>query len=119
MPYVVGRWIPEIDGVIAARGGAANYVSIRYDGGDAWAVLSPPETSDSRLWILADDEWLTREEAGDDVGFDPRGAAFVLIDRPRLYSIARTRSRRVLKLSPESPGVTFHSLVFEEPRARP
>jgi hypothetical protein len=119
VPYVVGRWIPEIDGVIAARGGAANYVSIRYDGGDAWAVLSPPETNDSRLWILADDEWLTREEAGDDVGFDPRGAAYLLIDRPRIYSIARTRSRRVLKLSPESPGVTFHSLVFEAPRARP
>ncbi len=119
VPYVVGRWVPETDGVIAARGGAANYVSVRYDGGHAWAVLSPPETGSSRIWILADDDWLAREEAGDDVGFDPRGAAFVVVDRPRLYSIARSKSKRVLKLSPDSPGITFHSLVFEDPRDAP
>ena len=73
----------------------------------------------ARALPLLDDEWLTREEAGNDVGFDPLGGAYVLIDRPRIYSIARTRSRRVLKLSPESPGVTFHSLVFEAPRPAP
>ena len=43
-PYPVGLWKPSADGVTSARGGAADYVAIRYDGGVSmrcWGRPSP------------------------------------------------------------------------------
>jgi hypothetical protein len=114
VPYVVGRWLPEVDGVVALRGGAANYISVRCDAGVISTVLSPASTGRSRVWILADDEWLLRAEAGEDVHFDGSGAAYVDVESARLYSIARTREERVLKLSPDTHGIMFYLMAFEE-----
>jgi hypothetical protein len=113
-PYPVGRWIPGADGLSVARGGAENYVALRYDAGALGAVLGPPETGSARVWILRDDRWLTREEAGADVEIDGRGASYVTVDHPRLYAITRmTRGEHVIKLSPDAPGTTIYALTFE------
>lgn len=111
-PYVVGRWTPFAEGVTSARGGAADYLAVRSKGGEAWAVLSPPERGSSRVWILAGDDWLTAAECGADVRRDARGASYVDVREPRLYSIARLAQPRTLKLSPDAAGLTVYELDF-------
>jgi len=123
-PVPVGWWTPQRDRLEAARGGAANFLAIRYDAGPAGAVMGPPGApatdlgAPARVWILADDRWLTPADAGDDVKFDAHGGSYVDVGETRLYSIARGGSR-VLKLSPDVPGIRFYALTFEAAPARP
>ena len=113
-PYPVGRWTPGADGLTAARGGAENFVALRYDAAALGAVLGPSETGPVRVWILRDERWLTRQEAGADVQLDGRGASFVMVDEPRLYALTRSgRGEHVVKLSPDAPGATVYAFTFE------
>jgi hypothetical protein len=115
--YPVGRWLPGAEGLVAARGGPDNFISVR-GSGRVWAVLAPPIGASGRVWVLDGDAWLRPSNAGADVRFDARGAAFVEVTEPRLYEIAHCGHACVLKLSPELPGTAFHSLVFEPLAAR-
>ena len=113
-PYPVGRWTPGADGLIAARGGAENYVALRYDAGALGAVLGPAESGAVRLWVLRDERWLKPEEAGADVRFDGRGASYVEVNEPRLYALTRPgRGVHMVKLSPDLPGATIYAFTFE------
>ncbi len=115
--YPVGRWTPGAEGLTATRGGAENFLCIRGDG-RSWAVLAPPPGGAARVWLLDRDAWLPRARAGSDVQFDPHGAAFVLVNEPRLYDLARCDGDCLLKLSPDAPGVAFYAFAFGPP-ARP
>lgn len=114
-PYVVGRWTPNAEGVTAARGGPAEMLAVRSQGGDVYAVMGPPPSGRGRVWILCDDAWLADTERGGDVRGDSRGATYVDVTEPRLYAIARSQRPHVLKLSPDQPGVTFYELSFVRP----
>lgn len=111
-PYPVGGWRTGAEGLTATRGGAANFVAIRYSAGRAGVVVTPPPGRTARLWILRDDRWPRAEECGDDAARDGRGAVSVTVAEPRLYWIDRGEGERVLKISPESPGVTVNAFVF-------
>jgi hypothetical protein len=111
-PYVVGRWTPNAEGVTAARGGAPEFLAVRSKGGEAWAVLAPPAEGTSRVWVLAGDDWLAPEESGADVRRDARGASYLDVDEPRLYSIAKLRKPRTLRFSPDEPGLTVYEIDF-------
>lgn len=122
-PYPVGRWTPAADGLVAARGGAQNFVALRYDAGALGAVIGPPEEGPARVWILRDDRWLTPSEAGHDVEIDGRGASYVTVAEPRLYALTRMdRGDHVIKLSPDEAGTTIYAFTFgtfEAPQKRP
>jgi hypothetical protein len=109
-PYPVGRWKPSADGVTSARGGAADYVAIRYDGGRVDAVLGAAPRA--RVWVMCDDGWLPAAERGEDVRADARGATFVDVAEARPYALVRSGGPHVLRLSPEGPGVTYYLFVF-------
>ncbi len=109
-PYPVGRWKPSADGVTAARGGAADYVAIRYDGGSVDAVLGSLEPA--RVWVMYDDGWVPAEARGDDVRVDARGATYVEVAEPRSYSLIQRGGAHVLRLSPERPDITYYAFSF-------
>jgi hypothetical protein len=113
-PYPVGRWTPAADGLVAARGGAENFVALRYDAGALGAVLGPSDAGPTRIWVLRDDRWLTPERAGADVQIDGRGASYVMVNEPRLYALVRMeRGDHVVKLSPDESGATIYAFTFE------
>jgi hypothetical protein len=117
-PYPVGRWRLWAEGLTAGRGGADNYLALRYDRGALGAVMSPPESGPVRVWILRDEAWLPPDQLGADARLDGRGASYVDVDTPRLYSIvAASPGQHVAKLSPEVPGLTVHAFTFDEPDA--
>jgi hypothetical protein len=113
VPYPVGRWTPGAEGIAAARGGPANFIVIRYAGGQVGAIMGPPPAGSSRVWILADDAWLEPQDSGQDVRHDSRGASYVEVTEPRLYSIMRGAGGHVLKFSPEQSGLTMYGFTFE------
>jgi thiol-disulfide isomerase/thioredoxin len=116
VPYPVGLWTPTAEGAVANRGGAENFVALRYDAGALWAVLSPPRGETVRVWMLRDEKWPAAADLGADGRLDGRGAAYVEVSEPRLYEVFRAGAgEHVAKLSPESPGVTFHALIVEPP----
>ena len=109
-PYPVGRWKPSADGVTSARGGAADYVAIRYDVGSVDAVLGSPVPS--RVWVMCDDGWVPPTERGEDVRTDARGATFVEVSEPRAYALLKGGGAHVLRLTPEAPGVSYYAFLF-------
>jgi hypothetical protein len=112
VPYPVGYWTPSAAGLTAARGGASEFVALRYHAPSLGAVLSPPASGPVRVWVLVDERWLAA--GGADVRHDSRGSSYVLVDEPRLYAIwDGPRSEHVVKLSPEARGVTVHAFTFE------
>lgn len=114
--FPVGGWRVRADGLEATRGGAANFAAIRYSAARAGVLVSPPPGGRARLWVLVDDRWPRDAERGADVAADANGAAYLEVGAPGLYWIGQGRGDRVLKLSPEQPGVTLHALVFEDAR---
>jgi hypothetical protein len=115
VPYPVGRWTPGADGLTAARGGAAQFVSLRYDAprsgaARVGAVLSPPADGPVRLWVLRDERWLEGAALGGDARLDEHGASYVEVDEPRLYDVARGGG--TYKLSPEREGLTVHAITL-------
>lgn len=115
VPHPVGWWTPRPEGIEAHRGGAAQFVAIRYDARRVGVVASPPPGHTSKLWVLRNEAWLDPASLGDDARLDAHGASYVEIDRPRLYFVARGAGWHVLKLSPEAAGLTLHALTFEGP----
>ncbi len=123
-PDPIGLWSLSGDGLTAARGGAQQWVALRYDAGPLAVVAGAAAGEPVRLWVLRDDEPLPREAAGADVRFDGRGGAYVEVSTPRLYDVAHADGRpHVVKLSPERSGLTLYAFVFDPvppvPLARP
>jgi hypothetical protein len=114
VPIPVGRWKLDAESIECARGGPGSFVALRQRGEAVQAVMAPPSAStNARVWVLLDEHFLGRDEAGSDVAFDARGASYVMLDSPRLYSIARGRPG-VLRLSPDTDGTTLYSFVLGE-----
>jgi hypothetical protein len=113
-PIPQGLWRITADGLVAERGGAEQFIALRYDAGALGAVLSPPASGPARLWVLKDEAWLPSHDGGADLRVDGRGASYVLVDQPRLYQICgAVGGEHVVKLSPEDPGLAVHAFTFE------
>lgn len=117
VPVPVGRWTTLEDGLRAARGGAANFVAIRYDAERVSVVASPPPGTRARLWLLRDEQWIPAAARGDDVKADASGATYVELDEPGLFVLSGGKGSHVMKLSPDRAGVTLHALMFDNPSA--
>lgn len=110
-PHPVGPWRVGADGITSLRGGAAQFVAIRYSAGRVGVVMSPPPQGESRVWVLRDEAWPDARERGRDLETDASGAVFVNVREPRLFWIDAGDGERTLKLSPEESGVTLHAFV--------
>jgi len=113
VPHPIGWWTPRPQGIEAARGGAAQFLAIRYDASRVGVVASPPPSGPVRLWILRDEKWLPAAALGADARADAQGASYVDVEAAGLYFVTRGPGEHVLKLSPESPGLALHALTFE------
>jgi len=111
IPHPVGPWRVGADGITALRGGAAQFVAIRYSAGRAGVVMSPPPQGESRVWVLRDEAWPDSQVRGRDLESDAAGGVFVRVNEPRLFWIDSGDGERTIKLSPEQAGVTMHAFV--------
>jgi hypothetical protein len=114
VPTPIGRWTLGADGLTAARGGAEEYVALRYDACPLAVLATGAGRSLTRLWVLLDGAWVPGDLAGADLRYDGHGASYVEVTWPRLYDVVRADGHmHVVKLSPEDPELALHAFVFE------
>lgn len=115
---LLGRWETEPDGLRLAQANAARsaFVRVVYRAAQALAVMSPPESGSSRVYVKQDDLWLHEGNKGRDIQFDDDGRSFVVLDSPRLYDLTRDSifTPHELFLIPERQGATVHGLSFSD-----
>lgn len=113
-----GRWETEPDGLRLAQANKARtaFVRIVYRAAQALAVMSPPETGRTRVFVKQNDLWLHEGNKGRDIQFDDDGRSFVVLDSPRLYDLTRDSifTAHELFLMPEQRGATVHGLSFSD-----
>jgi hypothetical protein len=110
----IGHWTLGADGLTAARGGAEEYVALRYDASPLAVLAAGAGRRETRLWVLLDDGWVPGNLAGADLRYDGSGHSYVEVTWPRLYDVVKPDGHRhVVKVSPEEPGLTLHAFVFE------
>ncbi len=115
--YPVGAWTPGADGLECRRGGAADFVAIRYSARRAGVIASAHAGGSCRLWVLRDDHWPEADARGEDVTGGANGA-WVNVSEPRLYWLDRAGGDHLLQVSPEHAGLVIHAFVFDGvPRA--
>lgn len=108
---LVGRWRVEKDGVTAEGHGAA--AELRYHARSLYAVLSLDHAKEARVNLFMDGSPLPKDNAGEDVKFDAKGA-YVEVTEGRMYYLVRSPELggHMLALQPEGSGFTLHSFTF-------
>jgi hypothetical protein len=113
-----GRWDTEADGLRLAQANKTQsaFVRVVYHAAQALAVLSPPESGRTRVFVKQDDLWLHEGNKGRDIQFDDDGRSYVVLDAPRLYDLTRDSifTPHELFLIPERQGATIHGMSFSD-----
>ena len=105
--YLSGSWRVEQESARAEAAGAA--ISLRYTAKDVNLVMAPPAGASSRVEVKLEGS----QRPGDDVKFDgDRG--YVVVDRPRMYSIVANDSVQTgsLELRAEQAGLAAYAFTF-------
>ena len=113
-----GRWDNERDGLRLAEGNKtqSSFLRVVYHAAQALAIMSPAETSPTRVFVKQDDLWLHEGNKGRDIQFDADGRSFVVLDMPRLYDLTRDSisTPHELFLIPDRQGAKIHGLAFSD-----
>jgi thiol-disulfide isomerase/thioredoxin len=124
--YPHGGWTQGSENLLHARHTEKpeDYIALKYHALGVNAVLKPERGKPVRLEVEQDGKPVAREDKGDDIRYDAAGKSYVLVDQPRMYSLARNAKfgQRTLKLLPADEGLGLYSFTFisceakEEPR---
>jgi thiol-disulfide isomerase/thioredoxin len=108
---LTGRWRVEKDG--ATSEGHNSGAELRYHARSLYAVLSLAGTKQIRVDLWEDGGPMAKEDAGEDVKFDAKGA-YVDVAEARMYYLVRSPkfTAHLISLEPEGPGLTLHSFTF-------
>ncbi len=106
-----GRWRVEKDG--ATSEGHNSGAEIRYHARSLYAVLSLAGAKQMRVSLFEDGAALSKEDAGEDVKFDDKGA-YIEVTEARMYYLVRSPkfTAHLISLEPEGAGLTLHSFTF-------
>ena len=107
LAFLGGRWRVEPESARADAPGAS--LAIRYTSKDVNLVMAPPAGSSVRAEVILGDG----EKPGDDVKLEA-GRAFVIVDRPRMYSLVSNDSvvSGALKIRTEAAGLSVYAFTF-------
>lgn len=108
---LVGRWRVEKNGAISE--GHTSGAELRYHARSLYAVLSLDGAKQMRVNLFEDGGPMSKDDAGEDVRFDSKGAYVDLTDA-RMYYLVRSPkfTAHLISLEPEGPGLTLHSFTF-------
>jgi thiol-disulfide isomerase/thioredoxin len=106
-----GRWRIDKDGATSA--GQNSGAEIRYHARSMYAVLSLDGAKQMRVNLIVDGAAMAKEDAGEDVKFDSKGA-YVDVTDARMYYLVRSPrfTAHLVSLEPEGSGLTLHSFTF-------
>ena len=113
--YLRGKWYNEregvrFDGEKTEEGGA----SFTYAACALNSVMSSEGDVPGKVFATQDKLPLTRDNAGSDVRFDKNGLSYIVVDRPRDFSIVSNREfgEHEIELTTRTRGVEFFTFSF-------
>jgi thiol-disulfide isomerase/thioredoxin len=114
--YAQGSWRSTAEALISSRDSPypRDWIALRYHAIGVNAVLKPEASAANRVWVYQDGAPVGREDAGEDLQFDAAGRSFVLVDRPRMYSLIKNRQfgHHALRLAVSKPGLGLYAFTF-------
>ncbi len=117
---VLGRWSAEPDALRAKEGDDGLKPTTRllliYRGAEIMAVLTRTGPKPARLFIKQNEQWLHTGNGHDDIEWDDDDRSFVLIDKPRLYKLAKNKKKGMKEaiFYPGEAGIGVASFEFSD-----
>ncbi len=113
---VNGLWRNESEAIVHAREseGLEDYIALRMEAVSANVVIDPQGPEPFDVFVQLDDDWLTEDQAGDDIQFDDQGRSFLHVTEGRMYRAIEAPSydQYILKLSSESSNFAIFAFTF-------
>ena len=114
--YLQGAWKNEAEAIVHARNTTdlSDYIALEVTARSANVVINPKRTEPFDVFVTAEDQPLTQEEAGDDVLFDSEGRSYFHVDQPRMYRFLEQPEfkDRIIKLSSTSNNFAVYAFTF-------
>jgi len=113
--YANGNWMNDKNCLSLEEGGEQpGQILLQYEALEVNAVFKPGAGKPCEVAIYQDDQFLTRENKGDDVLLAADGRTYLHVDEPRMYRLVRNKEygEHMLKLSMMTKGFAFYSFTF-------
>ncbi|MBD3167977.1 MAG: phytase [candidate division Zixibacteria bacterium] len=94
-----------------------DYIGLKYRASEVNMVVSPGEENGYnryKAYVTLDGDYLTPDEAGDDIEYGHDGETYIIVDTPRLYNLVNSSryGENVLKVHFKNEGLEVYSFTF-------
>lgn len=90
------------------------YMIAQYQAKEVNVVIKPEGENNFKVFVQQNGNYLSKQNAGQDVFIDEAGRSFLIIDNPKLYNVVNNAEfgEHILKLIPDSNSFAFYSMSF-------
>ena len=113
--YADGNWMNDKNCLrLAESHELPGQIFLHYKALEVNGVFTPAAGSQCDVTVCQDDQYLTRENKGEDVRLSPEGRSYLRVDEPKMYRLVRNKefNEHTLKLATTSEGFALYSFTF-------
>ncbi len=114
--YVEGKWVSAAEYMAPALNDSSEvaHVYLKYTSSEVNLVINPEKQKDFEVVIMQDNNYLDREDAGDDVEFNSNGESYIVVRAPKMYNLIKNKDvgSHMLELSTNSNGFSAYAFTF-------
>ena len=113
---VEGRWFcaPEYMKPALDESLDMAHLYLKYTSSEVNLVINTDGESGFQLFVMQDGNYLSPEDAGQDVKFDSQGCSYIVVREPKMYRLIKNKEfgSHLLKLSTKSNGCEIYAFTF-------
>ncbi len=89
-------------------------VYLKYTSSEVNLVISPEKDKGFKVFVMQDNTYLDREDAGDDVEFGSKDESYIVVRDPKMYNLIKNKDGgpHLLQLSTNSNGFSAYAFTF-------
>ncbi len=113
--YLAGRWWIGPDNVrLVSRHNEPGSIIVNYLAAEVNLVIHPEKERNFKVYIEQDGKPLARQIRGDDIKIENDDKPYILVEKPRMYSLVKNTGvgRHTLKLTVTSNSFAAHTFTF-------
>ena len=113
--YVDGKWLNDRNCLrFVDDEKDEGHIILSFRALDVNVVIKLEGEKPGEVTVTQDEQFLTKDNKGDDVRVAPDGKSCLVIDEPRMYNVVRNKEfgEHVLRLTTTSKGLALYSFMF-------
>ncbi|HXG31323.1 MAG TPA: redoxin domain-containing protein [Thermodesulfobacteriota bacterium] len=114
--YAEGKWLSTSEYMKPVLDNPADtaHLYLRYTSSEVNLVINPDGERGFKVYVMQDGKYLSPEDAGDDVRFDPDGRSHIVVSESKMYNLIKNREfgSHLLELSTNSNGFAAYAFTF-------